>query len=92
MLPAAIERDVLIAFSVSAPSSSFKPSAPGKTVVVLRNHDSKYSPTEFEVDLSGSGDELAMPEKHHWSSYFIAGTKVRFKAILRTYYARCISA
>lgn len=79
VLPAAIERDVLVAFSTASPSSSAKdipsPTEKGKTVFVLRNSSSKFSPTSFEVDLSGDGSDLALPKEHHWSSYFIAGTK-----------------
>ncbi|KPV77344.1 uncharacterized protein RHOBADRAFT_11723 [Rhodotorula graminis WP1] len=81
VLPAAIERDVLIAFATSDPHPSFKgadlpaPSADGKTTFVLRNLSSKFTPTSFEVDLAGDGADLALPKDHHWSSYFIAGTK-----------------
>ncbi|BGO90631.1 hypothetical protein NBRC10512_000195 [Rhodotorula toruloides] len=79
VLPAAIERDVLVAFSTASPSSSGKdipsPSEKGKTVFVLRNSSSKFSPTSFEVDLTGDGTDVALPQEHHWSSYFIAGTK-----------------
>ncbi|BGP38973.1 galactokinase [Rhodotorula kratochvilovae] len=81
VLPTAIERDVLIAFSTADPDPSFKgadlpaPSANGKTVFVLRNAASKFTPTSFEVDLGGDGTDLALPKEHHWSSYFIAGTK-----------------
>ncbi|GJN89843.1 hypothetical protein Rhopal_002832-T1 [Rhodotorula paludigena] len=82
VLPAAIERDVLIAFSTAEPDPSFAGAdlpAPSKdsakTVFVLRNVQSKFSPTDFEVDLAGDGTDLALPSDHHWSSYFIAGTK-----------------
>ncbi|GAA6029776.1 hypothetical protein JCM8097_001044 [Rhodosporidiobolus ruineniae] len=80
VLPAAIERDVLIAYSTAAPSSSSdtsfpSPSEKGKTVFVLRNVESKYSPTSFEVDLAGDGSDLAISDEHHWSNYFKAGTK-----------------
>ncbi|GAA5992737.1 hypothetical protein JCM10908_006907 [Rhodotorula pacifica] len=89
VLPAAIERDVLIAFSTEAPTSNDddsipKPSKPGKTVLVLRNMESKYTPTALEVDLTGNGDDLALPEKHHWSSYFIAGTKGILSHLFKT--------
>ncbi|BGP14980.1 hypothetical protein JCM10213_007216 [Rhodosporidiobolus nylandii] len=79
VLPAAIERDVVIAFSTAEPSSSStdwpSPSSKEKTVFVLRNTESKYTPTEFEVDLSGDGSDLPISEEHHWSNYFRAGTK-----------------
>ncbi|NXD32276.1 GALK Galactokinase, partial [Spelaeornis formosus] len=82
VLPAAIERDVLIAFSTAEPDPSFAGAdlpAPSqdsaKTVFVLRNVQSKFSPTDFEADLAGDGTDLALPSDHHWSSYFIAGTK-----------------
>ncbi|GAA5868163.1 hypothetical protein JCM8547_003364 [Rhodosporidiobolus lusitaniae] len=81
VLPAAIERDVLIAFSTASPSPSSgtsfpSPSTKGKTVFVLRNVESKYAPTEFEVDLSGDGTDLEVDAKaHHWSNYFKAGTR-----------------
>lgn len=80
VLPAAIERDVLVAFSTDPQDKDKLPkaTAAGRTVVVLRNVDDKYSPTHFEVDLSSWGGDLALPKKHHWSSYFIAGTKVGF--------------
>lgn len=90
VLPAAIERDVLIAFSTdpitedNKDESIPKPSKPGKTVIVLRNTEEKYSPTAFEVDLTGNGDDLALPEKHHWSSYFIAGTKGILAHLVKT--------
>lgn len=90
VLPAAIERDVLIAFSTepltgdNKDESIPKPSKPGKTVIVLRNTEEKYSPTAFEVDLAGNGDDLALPEKHHWSSYFIAGTKGILAHLVKT--------
>lgn len=79
VLPAAVDKDVLIAFSTTSPSSSSSlpsPSSPGKTVFVLRNVESKYTPTSFEVDLSGNGQDLKInTEEHHWSNYFIAGLK-----------------
>ncbi|ORY91663.1 ribosomal protein S5 domain 2-type protein [Leucosporidium creatinivorum] len=77
VLPAAIERDVLVAFSTDPQDKDKLPkaTASGRTVAVLRNVDDKYSPTHFEVDLSSWGGDLALPKKHHWSSYFIAGTK-----------------
>lgn len=84
MLPAAIERDVLIAYTTtSSPSTEIqgsvpKPTKAGRTVVVLRNVESeKYTDTHFEVDLNSWGGDLPLPKTHHWSSYFIAGTKVR---------------
>lgn len=49
---------------------------------MLSNLDTKYGPTHFEVDLSSWGGDLALPKKHHWSSYFIAGTKVRWHPFL----------
>ncbi|KAK4056548.1 galactokinase [Microbotryomycetes sp. JL221] len=77
VLPAAVERDVLIAFSTSPSSTDNlpKPSQSGRTVVVLHNVDSKYTDTHFEVDVESSGSHLSLPDDHHWSSYFIAGTK-----------------
>ncbi|CEQ42885.1 SPOSA6832_04764 [Sporobolomyces salmonicolor] len=77
VLPAAVEKDVLIAFSTADSSSADlpSPSAPNKTVFVLRNVESKYSPASFEINLAGAGDDLELPAEHHWSSYFIAGTK-----------------
>lgn len=85
MLPAAIERDVLIAFSTEPEDSSKLPkaTAAGRTVVVLRNLDAKYGPTHFEVDLNSWGGDLPLPKKHHWSSYFIAGTKVGLPTLPR---------
>lgn len=74
-MPAAIERDVLIAFA----SSSVTPPpevGPGQTVVRLSNLDGKYGPVEFVVDLAGDGDDVVMPGDHHWSSYVKAGAKV----------------
>ncbi|GAA5894924.1 hypothetical protein JCM6882_008246 [Rhodosporidiobolus microsporus] len=80
VLPAAIERDVLIAFSTAEPKPSSGttfpfPSSSGKTVFVLRNVESKYSPIEFETDLSDDGADLPIAKEHHWSNYFKAGTK-----------------
>ncbi|GAA5883200.1 hypothetical protein JCM16303_007303 [Sporobolomyces ruberrimus] len=78
VLPAAVDKDVLIAYSTaSSPSaSSFpSPSFPNKTVFVLHNVESKYTPTSFEVDLNSDGARLSIKEEHHWSNYFIAGTK-----------------
>ncbi|KAK4055739.1 galactokinase [Microbotryomycetes sp. JL201] len=77
VLPAAVERDVLIAYSTSPSSTDNlpKPSQAGRTVVVLRNVDEKYTDTHFEVDVYSSGSQLSLPQDHHWSSYFIAGTK-----------------
>lgn len=79
VLPSAIERDVLIAFTTSPPSSASlaPPTKSGNTVFHLQNLDPKYTPIDFEVDLLSSGEELSVPKVHHWSSYFIAGTKVR---------------
>ncbi|KAM0788712.1 hypothetical protein ACM66B_002807 [Microbotryomycetes sp. NB124-2] len=77
VLPAAVERDVLVAFS-TAPSSTDnlpKPSQNGRLVVVLHNVDNKYTDTHFEVDIKSNGSQLALPQDHHWSSYVIAGTK-----------------
>ncbi|GAA5904892.1 hypothetical protein JCM5296_006136 [Sporobolomyces johnsonii] len=77
VLPAAVEKDVLIAFSTHSSSSADlpSPSAPNTTVFVLRNVESKYSPTSFEVNLAGAGDDIELPAEHHWSSYFMAGAK-----------------
>ncbi|GAA6023075.1 hypothetical protein JCM10207_007711 [Rhodosporidiobolus poonsookiae] len=80
VLPAAIERDVLIAFSTADPSSSSgtsfpTPSEKGKTVFILRNVEEKYSAVDFEVDLTGDGTDLLILDEHHWSNYFRAGTK-----------------
>jgi galactokinase len=80
VMPAAIERDVLMAFSVlpAKEGVSSSPAAPeGKTKVILRNlNEDKYKGTEFVVDMLSKGDDLPMPETHEWSNYFIAGTKV----------------
>jgi len=80
VMPAAIERDVLMAFSTVAAKQGVSGSAPapaGKTKVVLRNvDDAKYPGTEFVIDLLSKGEDLPMPTSHGWSSYFIAGTKV----------------
>lgn len=80
VMPAAIERDVLMAFSTlpAQEGVSTSPKAPeGKTKVILRNLDeAKYAGTEFVVDLLSKGGDLEMPETHEWSNYFIAGTKV----------------
>jgi galactokinase len=67
----------LIAFSTANPSSSSlpTPTSSSKTLFVLRNVESKYTSTTFEVDLSGDGSDLSINEEHHWSNYFIAGTK-----------------
>ncbi|SCV70910.1 BQ2448_3672 [Microbotryum intermedium] len=77
VLPAAVERDVLIALSVSPKETSDypQPSRPDHTVIILRNVDEKFSPTHFDVDLNSSAWDVQMPKPHHWSSYFIAGTK-----------------
>jgi len=80
VLPAAVDKDVLVAFSTApaSPSADTKlpsPSAPNKTVFILRNLESKYSATDFEVDLNGDGSDLEINQDHHWSNYFIAGTK-----------------
>ncbi|SGY79574.1 BQ5605_C008g05167 [Microbotryum silenes-dioicae] len=77
VLPAAVERDVLIALSTSPKDTSNypQPSQPDHTVIILRNVDDKFSPTHFEVDLNSSAWDVQMPKQHHWSSYFIAGTK-----------------
>lgn len=94
VLPAAVERDCLIAFS-TAPSPTLtsslpRPANPKRTVVLLRNTDPKYTPTSFNVNLSGDGSDLPMPKEHHWSSYFIAGTKVcvRFQFLVSEVPAR----
>lgn len=80
VMPAAIERDVLMAFSVlpAKEGVSTTPKAgEGLTKVILKNLDEdKYKGTEFVVDLLSKGEGLAMPETHEWSNYFIAGTKV----------------
>ncbi|GAA5825741.1 hypothetical protein JCM10212_004006, partial [Sporobolomyces blumeae] len=79
VLPAAVDKDVLIAFSTAPSPSADKdlpaPSFPNKTVFVLRNVEDKYSETHFEVDLHSDGHTLQINPEHHWSNYFIAGTK-----------------
>ncbi|KAI5480405.1 galactokinase [Pseudohyphozyma bogoriensis] len=78
VLPAAIERDTLVAYAASdtpPPGSTVVGPAPGQTIVHLLNTDPKYSATSFQVDLKSDGKSLPMPAEHHWSSYFIAGTK-----------------
>ncbi|GAA5821904.1 hypothetical protein JCM11251_004771 [Rhodosporidiobolus azoricus] len=80
VLPAAIERDVLIAYSTAEPKPSSdtsfpSPSSSGKTVFILRNVESKYAPTEFEVDLADDGADVEIAKEHSWSNYFKAGAK-----------------
>ncbi|GAA5986428.1 hypothetical protein JCM11641_000996 [Rhodosporidiobolus odoratus] len=80
VLPAAIERDVLIALSTAEPKPASgttfpAPSSKEKTVFVLRNTELKYEPTEFEVDLASDGSDLEIAKEHHWSNYFKAGAK-----------------
>ncbi|KAL8292829.1 hypothetical protein RQP46_000523 [Phenoliferia psychrophenolica] len=77
VFPAAIERDVLVAFAVPSPSAqdARPPPAAGRSIIHLRNVDPAFSPCELEVDLSGTGSELLIKKPHHWSNYFIAGSK-----------------
>ncbi|GAA6008827.1 hypothetical protein JCM11491_003797 [Sporobolomyces phaffii] len=81
VLPAAVDKDVLVAFSLASPASTASseslpaPTSSSKTLFVLRNVESKYTPTTFEVDLHGDGSDLPINDQHHWSNYFIAGTK-----------------
>ncbi|KAK4706064.1 hypothetical protein P7C70_g132, partial [Phenoliferia sp. Uapishka_3] len=75
VLPAAIERDVLVAFAVPEASDALPQTVPGSTTFHLANLDPAFTPTELQVDLLGDGTDLPMRQVHHWSNYFIAGTK-----------------
>lgn len=95
VLPAAIERDVLIAFATTSAALPANVKAPqptkaGRSVIVLRNVErEKYTDTHFEVDLDSWGGDLPLPKTHHWSSYFIAGTKVRAPSTRTALYTMC---
>ena len=73
VLPAAIERDVLIAFSSTKSDSATEYRS---THVFLRNLDKRYEAIEFDVDLRGGGKDVILSKGHHWSDYFKAGIKV----------------
>ncbi|KAM0746484.1 galactokinase [Meredithblackwellia eburnea MCA 4105] len=73
VLPAAIERDVLIAFTTVPSSDTVRPPSPGRTMIHLRNLDPTYTPVELQVNLLGDGSDLTIDSNHHWSNYFIAG-------------------
>ncbi|GAA5956651.1 hypothetical protein JCM3765_005692, partial [Sporobolomyces pararoseus] len=74
VLPAAVDKDVLIAFSTSQKGQDGSPDD-NKTLFELHNVESKYTPTSFSVNLKGDGQDLEINSQHHWSNYFIAGTK-----------------
>lgn len=72
VLPAAIQRDVLIAITINPTTSKL-------SSITLNNiSSSKYTSVQFDVDLNGDGSDVIMPHVHHWSNYFKAGTKVNF--------------